>query len=129
MILTKLDHITLEKIAERYERRAIWQPDPVGCRDCDAPSGNGGAAPQALDGMTNDLYGVWGTSAENLYAVGAGALVVRFDGMDWGVEYGTLDADTDMDTDMDTDELQFGEIAGDGVEQNRLTDGAARQFG
>jgi len=37
----------------------------------------------AIDGSGSPLYGVWGTSATNVYAVGAGGKILHFNGASW----------------------------------------------
>ncbi len=37
----------------------------------------------AIDGSGSALYGVWGTSATNIYAVGAGGKILHFNGTSW----------------------------------------------
>ena len=34
-------------------------------------------------GITQDLFGVWGTSASDVYAVGAGGTILHYDGVSW----------------------------------------------
>ena len=41
---------------------------------------------QMDSGTTNDLNGVWGTSADNVYAVGYGNTVLHYDGTSWSPE-------------------------------------------
>jgi len=53
---------------------------------------DGNAWHKMSTGVLNSLSGVWGTSNNNVYAVGAGGIVLHYDGNNWStvVEPGTL---------------------------------------
>ncbi len=56
----------------------VWIAGDAGITRCKA-SGGGCALELAAAGM----YGIWGSSASNIFAVGAGGKIVRFNGTSW----------------------------------------------
>jgi hypothetical protein len=55
----------------------VWIAGSNGITRCKGPSAC------AVEYQTSGLYGIWGSSASNIFAVGAGGKIVRFNGSSW----------------------------------------------